>query len=233
MSENSKHFISESKRVANDLNHRKTIRYNMSKYDAAVEKGMDRYKNLDLAKQRASFKKQQVLQNWDKYLIQFEENLLKKGVKVFWCKDEKEVFDQLVPILQEKEAKLSVKSKSMTTEEIELNHHFEKHGVESVETDLGEFIVQVAGERPYHIVTPAMHKSKEDVAELFNKHFNTDINLSPTLLTNYVRGVLREKFVSADVGVTGANFLIADTGSIALTENEGNGLMSVSFRKPI
>ncbi len=231
MSDNSKLFASESKLVAFDLKHRKTIRFNMSKYDAAVEKGTKRYINLDVAKKRASYRKEQILRNWDKYLIQLEENLQKNGVKVFWAQNEEEIIEHMIPILKEKEAKLSVKSKSMTTEEIELNHHLEKAGIESVETDLGEFIVQLANEKPYHIVTPAMHKSKEDIANLFNKHFDTPLHSSPTEMTNYVRGVLREKFVNADIGITGANFLIADTGSIALTENEGNGLMSVSFPK--
>ncbi|MDP4185335.1 MAG: LUD domain-containing protein, partial [Bacteroidota bacterium] len=117
------------------------------------------------------------------------------------------------------------------SEEIEFNHHVEKIGIESVETDLGEFIVQVAGEKPYHIVTPAMHKSRHDIAALFHDKFNTPEGSSPEFLTKYVRGRLREKFTSAQVGVTGANFLIADTGAIALTENEGNAMMSVSFPK--
>lgn len=104
-------------------------------------------------------------------------------------------------------------------------------GCESVETDLGEFIVQLAGEKPYHIVTPAMHKSKDDIAKLFNEKFNLPITSTPEEMTNYVRGVLREKYTRADIGVTGANFLIADTGAIALTENEGNGVMSTSFPK--
>jgi len=100
-----------------------------------------------------------------------------------------------------------------------------------VETDLGEFIVQVAGERPYHIVTPAMHKSKEDVAKLFHEKFNLPINSTPQEMAAYVRGVLRKKYTSADIGVTGANFIIADIGGIAVTENEGNGVMSTSFPK--
>jgi L-lactate dehydrogenase complex protein LldF len=119
----------------------------------------------------------------------------------------------------------------MITEEIELNDHLENAGIETVETDLGEFIVQVAGEKPYHIVTPAMHKSKEDVACLFNEHFNTPIDLTPEQMTLFVRGYLRKKFISADVGVTGANFLIAKEGAVAVTENEGNALLSASMPK--
>ncbi|HOP12401.1 MAG TPA: LUD domain-containing protein, partial [Lentimicrobium sp.] len=102
-------------------------------------------------------------------------------------------------------------------------------GVEAIETDLGEFIVQQAGEQPYHIVTPAMHKSKEDVAALFNEKFGLPAGSTPEQVTAFVRNRLREKFFHAKVGITGANFLVADTGSVCLTENEGNGLMSTAF----
>ncbi len=203
----------------------------MNKYEIAFEKGRNRYSNIEAAKNIASEIKQKVLDNWDNYLIEFEENIKKRGVKVFWVKNEKELITQLINLLKEKNTGLLVKSKSMTTEEIELNKYLEKNNIESVETDLGEYIVQIAGEKPYHIVTPAMHKSKEDIAKLFNKKFNTPIDSTPEEITSFVRDILRQKFISADVGITGANFLIADIGAIALTENEGNGLMSTSFPK--
>jgi L-lactate dehydrogenase complex protein LldF len=119
----------------------------------------------------------------------------------------------------------------MVTEEIELNKHLEAYGVEPLESDLGEYIVQIAGERPYHIVTPAMHKSKEDIAELYHEKFDTPIEMTPEELTHYTRVKLREKFTNADMGITGGNFLIADVGGIALTENEGNGVLSMSMPK--
>ncbi|HEX3386265.1 MAG TPA: LUD domain-containing protein, partial [Mucilaginibacter sp.] len=103
--------------------------------------------------------------------------------------------------------------------------------IESLETDLGEYIVQLLGQRPYHIVTPAMHLSKEDIAKLFNEKFGTPIDSTPEQLTAKARELLREKYVQADVGITGANFVIADTGSIAVSENEGNARLSVSFPK--
>jgi L-lactate dehydrogenase complex protein LldF len=117
----------------------------------------------------------------------------------------------------------------MVSEEIGLNKHLAGNQIDSIETDLGEYIVQLADEHPYHIVTPAMHKSKEDVAELFHQKFGLPENSSPQQITQFVRGKLREKFFNAKVGITGANFLVADTGSVCLTENEGNGMMSVSF----
>jgi len=119
----------------------------------------------------------------------------------------------------------------MVTEEIHLNNYLESVGIESVETDLGEYIQQMDGEAPYHIVTPAMHKSKEDVAKLFNEKLGTDINLTPEQLTLVARKNLREKYVQAEIGVTGANFIIADVGAIAVTENEGNARLSAAWPK--
>lgn len=226
-----KQFHTAAKKIAFDERHRRTIDFNISRYDAAVVKGMDRYKDVEAAKRQAGAIKRDVLKNWDKYLLQFEENISQRGVKVLWAKDTTEATAYVKDILKENEARLLVKSKSMTTEEIDFNHTAEEVGCESVETDLGEFIVQVAGERPYHIVTPAMHKSKEDIAELFHEKFDTPEGSTPEALTEYVRQVLRKKYTSADVGVTGANFLIADIGGISVTENEGNGVMSTSFPK--
>jgi L-lactate dehydrogenase complex protein LldF len=119
----------------------------------------------------------------------------------------------------------------MVTEEIHLNVALEKNGIESVETDLGEYIQQLDGEAPYHIVTPAMHKNKEDVAKLFHKKLGTPINLTPQELTLVARDILREKYVAAEVGVTGANFIISDIGAVAITENEGNARLSCSYPK--
>lgn len=119
----------------------------------------------------------------------------------------------------------------MVTEEIHLNDYLESKGIESVETDLGEYIQQLDGEPPYHIVTPAMHKSKEDVAKLFAEKLGVPGGLSPEELTLVARKKLREKYVQAEVGVTGANFIIADIGAIAVTENEGNARLSCAFPK--
>lgn len=227
-------FVKEFHKKSNisfDLEHRKRIKFNISKYDLAVSKGMSRYKSVSLAKDRAAFLKRSVLANLDDHLLNFEVNISKRGTEVIWANDSNEAVAHIKQLLLESNCKLLVKSKSMTTEEIDFNEHAHNVGVESVETDLGEFIVQVAGEKPYHIVTPAMHKSKEDIAELFNKLFQTPPNSSPEELTAWVRERLRKLFISADVGVTGANFLVADVGAISMTENEGNGLLSGSFPK--
>jgi len=231
MSEQKKIFLQKSEEIAFDLKHRATIKFNMSKYDAAVDRGMKRYSNLDLAKTRASFVKSQAINHLHDYLLQFEKNITANGASVIWAEDTDQAIEAVKKILIENNSKTVVKSKSMTTEEIELNHHLEEIGVESLETDLGEYIVQLAGEKPYHIVTPCMHKSRGDIAELFTEKFNTPEGSEPEYLTEWVRQKLRTKFTTADVGITGANFLVADVGGICLTENEGNALMSVSFPK--
>ena len=230
MSQASK-FTNDAEEIAFDENHRNTIKFNISRYDTAVSKGMARYNNVEAAKNQAADIKRDVLQNWGKYLLHFEEKISARGVKVLWAKDAAEATTFIEQILRDNDAKLLVKSKSMTTEEIEFNETVERMGCESVETDLGEFIVQVAGEKPYHIVTPAMHKSKGDIAKLFNEKFGTPIDSTPEEMTEYVRQVLRKKYTQAQIGVTGANFLIADIGGISVTENEGNGLMSTAFPK--
>jgi L-lactate dehydrogenase complex protein LldF len=224
-------FIRKSEEIAFDLKHRATIRFNISKYDAAVSRGMKKYSDLELARKRASYVKSQAINNLYEYLLQFEKNSLANGATVLWAENEMNAIEHIQNILIENHTKTVVKSKSMTTEEIELNHHLESIGVESLETDLGEYIVQLAGEKPYHIVTPCMHKSRHDIAELFTEKYNTPKGSEPEYLTAWVREKLRSKFTSADVGITGANFLVADVGGVCLTENEGNALMSVSFPK--
>jgi L-lactate dehydrogenase complex protein LldF len=119
----------------------------------------------------------------------------------------------------------------MVTEEIHLNEFLEENNIESVETDLGEYIQQLDGEPPYHIVTPAMHKSKEDVAKLFAEKLGTDPKLTPEQLTLVAREKLRKKYVQAEIGITGANFLVAESGAVAITENEGNARLSCAWPK--
>jgi len=231
LSKAEKIFVKESYSKSFDLAHRKTIRFNMGKYDVSFKKGLSQFSDLQKAKDIASAKKQDVVDNLKTYLLEFENNCIKNGGEVIWAETGEDAVNTVLEIFKQNNVKTVVKSKSMTTEEIELNQALENSDIEVVETDLGEYIVQVAGEKPYHIVTPAMHKSKEDVAELFNEKFGTPINSTPEELTLFVREKLRKKFITADAGISGGNFLIADTGAVALTENEGNGLMSVSMPK--
>lgn len=227
----SKQFHRDANAIAFDLRHRKTIDFNIGKYDSAVARGKARYRDLEAAKNAAAAIKRDVLANWEKYLLEFEKNCIANGINVLWAENSEEAGKYIRSIIRDENAKLIVKSKSMTTEEIELNQLAQEEGCESIETDLGEFIVQVAGEKPYHIVTPAMHKSKEDIAALFHEKFDTPAQEGPVELTRYVRDLLRSKYLKADIGITGANFLIAETGSVSVTENEGNAILSTAFPK--
>lgn len=161
MSTESKNFLRSSNNIAFDLKHRGKIKFNISRYNSAVNKGEQRYNNIELARLRAAEKKRSILRRLPEFLLQFEENAIKNGCEVLWAENSQEAIKYVVDILQGNNCKLVVKSKSMTTEEIDFNKNVENAGVKSVETDLGEYIVQVAGEKPYHIVTPAMHKSKK------------------------------------------------------------------------
>ncbi len=229
MSEIYKKFQKDSENIAFDKQHRAKIRFNMGKYDNAVRQGKRQYRNLETARNRAAYIRHRVLENLDKYLNEFESNFERNGGKIIWAPTAADAISEIINILKKHDTKLVVKSKSMITEELELNHALEQEKIEVVETDLGEYIVQLAGEKPYHIVTPAMHKSKEEIAALFNEKFNTPEDATPEEITAFVRDKLRQKFLTADAGITGANFLIADTGSVALTENEGNGILSISL----
>lgn len=231
MLEYAKKFSQDAEKTAFDKEHRKRINFNIGRYDAAVVNGKRQFSNLETARKRAANIKHKAIENLDKYLNEFETNFERNGGKVIWAQNADEAIDEIQKLMEKHEIKMVVKSKSMISEELELNDALQQKGIESVETDLGEYIVQVADEKPYHILTPAMHKSKEDVAALFHQKFGTSENSTPEELTSFVRGKLREKFMEAGAGITGANFLIADTGSIALTENEGNGMMSFSFPK--
>ncbi len=230
MSKQKEIFLKDSE-VASDIRQRKIINHNISKYDEAARKGKLRYSDIELAKQRASYLKEKVVSNLAENILEFEKNAIKNGIDIVWARNGEEAVSEILKIVKTCETNFLVKGKSMISEEIELNENLEKAGIDPVETDLGEFIVQVAGEKPYHILTPAMHKSKEDVAALFNREFETPPDLSPEELTLFVREKLRKKFTASEVGITGTNFLIADVGGVALTENEGNGFMTVSFPK--
>ena len=180
---------------------------------------------------QANALKRHAIENLDHYLEEFERNVEAHGGKVVYCKDGTEVADFVLSLASERGAHLIVKSQSMTTEEVDLNERLEHHGLESVETDLGEYIVQLAHERPYHIVAPALHKTRYDVADLFTERLRVPRETVIEKQTAIARSVLREKFLAADIGISGANFLVADSGAVVLVENEGNARLTTSAPK--
>ena len=231
MSDNSSTFKAKSVVKSADLEHRRKINFNIGRYNAAVPDGKSQFENTDLVRERAKNIKWRALEKLDQQLEEFEMNFTKRGGKIIWAQDSREALNEVLKICQEKNCKTIVKSKSMVTEEIHLNDFLQEHQIESIETDLGEYIQQLDHEPPYHIVTPAMHKSKEDVAKLFEEKLGSPSKLSPEQLTLVAREKLREKYVQAEIGISGANFIISDIGGIAITENEGNARLSTAWPK--
>lgn len=231
MSQSSTSFQKKSTAKASDRAHRQIINFNIGKYNVAVPNGKKQFSNLLLARERAKNLKWKAIETLDQQLENFEAIITKRGAKVIWCENAAQANEAIINICKEKNCKTLVKSKSMVTEEIHLNKHLHENGIESIETDLGEYIQQLDDEPPYHIVTPAMHKSKEQIAELFAEKLGTDPNATPEQLTLVAREKLRQKYATAEVGLTGANFIIADIGGVAVTENEGNARLSCSLPK--
>jgi L-lactate dehydrogenase complex protein LldF len=231
MSDRATLFYAAAEKNAFDPELRKKLQFNIGQYDKKVAQGKLQYSNLELARTRAAALRNKVIENLDKYLIEFEANFIKRGGKIIWAQDGDEAANEVVAALKKINATAVVKSKSMVTEEIHLNHRLAKENIESLETDLGEYIQQLDNEPPFHIVTPAMHKSKEDVAKLFHEKKGTPEDFSPAQVMAWVREHIREKYLNAEAGITGANFLIAETGGVAVSENEGNALMSMAFPK--
>lgn len=179
-------------------------------------------------REQACLIKRHTLENLDHYLEQFEAQVTARGGTVIWAREGAEVVEFLTELARRRNARLIVKSKSMTTEEIGLTERLEHSHLETVETDLGEYIIQLAHERPYHIVAPALHKTRYEVSEIFSRRLGVEPETLPEKQTKIARAVLRQKFLAADIGVTGANFLVADSGAVVLVENEGNARLTTS-----
>jgi L-lactate dehydrogenase complex protein LldF len=165
------------------------------------------------------------IENLDVYLTRLESAVLAAGGIVHWANTAEDARQIVLQIAKEHDVTLAVKAKSMATEEIELNHALEAAGIEALETDLGEYIIQLAGTGPSHIIVPAVHLKKEEIAALFSEKLGINAPPDPIELTRIARETLREKFLSAGMGISGANFLVAETGTLVMVTNEGNGRM--------
>ena len=207
------------------------INFNIARYNAVVPAGKTQFRDVELAREKAKNLKWKAIETLDRQLENFEAQITKRGAKVLWAETAEDALQEILKICRAKNCRTVVKSKSMVTEELHLNDFLAQHQIESVESDLGEYIQQLDGEPPYHIVTPAMHKSKEDVARVFSQKLGTSPTLTPGELTQVAREKLRKTYVQAEVGVTGANFIIADIGGVAVTENEGNARLSSAWPK--
>ncbi|MGE6628225.1 LutB/LldF family L-lactate oxidation iron-sulfur protein [Bacillus pumilus] len=176
--------------------------------------------------------RQHTLKHLDDYLYQLSESVSARGGHVFFAKTKEEASAYIQHVAQKKAAQKIVKSKSMVTEEIEMNQALEEIGCEVVESDLGEYILQVDDhEPPSHIVAPALHMTKEQIREVFHEKLGYEMSETPEDMMSFVRAILREKFLEADIGVTGCNFAVANTGSICLVTNEGNADLVTAIPK--
>jgi len=219
-------FKADAQRISFDLRHRSLIRTALGKYEVIRDRTKGAFQDWEGARQLASEIKWNAINHLDTYLQELVRRLEARGTKVHWASDGRQAREIILQILREKNARSIIKSKSMTTEEIHLNEALEEQGFSVVESDLGEFIVQLRKEAPYHIVFPAMHLTRGEISELFARELRSAPTENPEDLTMIARRVLREKYITADVGLTGANFAIAETGMISITENEGNARLT-------
>lgn len=223
-------FLRDAAIKSADLVHREIILRGMESYDAAHLKGRARIKDWEAARQKCQEIKREAINHLDRYLLQFEEKVTARGGHVFWAADSQEACNYVRDLALRLGVRTVVKSKSMVTEEIQLGPVLEKAGIKVWETDFGEFIVQLRNEPPYHIVTPCMHLKRDQIAQLFREKLETEIESDdPSYLMSVARRKLREAFFTAQMGISGANFLVADAGVVAISTNEGNGRLCTSI----
>ena len=220
-------FKENAHRALADPNLRKALSGLGSGFIPRRQAAVDALPEFDALRARGREIKDHVLGHLDHYLEVFEKNCKAAGGQVHWCATAEAAGEAVLAICRRVGAKTVTKGKSMVAEEIGLNRLLEANGITPIETDLGEYIIQLAGEPPSHIIAPAIHKTKEQVGDLFLQHHRrygkTERLTEPQALTNEAREILRQKYFDADVGITGANFLIAETGGVIIVTNEGNG----------
>jgi L-lactate dehydrogenase complex protein LldF len=224
-------FDANARAALNDVQLREALRHATSLFGQkriAAAKSLDNWEEL---RTQARAIKDETLLHLDRFLEQFAGNAEKAGAQIHWARDAAEANKIICKLARERGVRLAVKAKSMATEEIHLNAALEAEGVEAVETDLGEYIIQLAHETPSHIIAPAIHKTKAQIAELFTDKLGIERTDDVAKLTNTARRVLREKFAKADLGISGVNFGVAETGTILILENEGNIRLTTSLPK--
>jgi len=226
-----KEFKEMAGRLTSDLRHRALIQKALGGYYAKRDENKARFRSWSGARDLASEIKWEAVNHLDRYLAEFADKISARGTKVFWAPGATEARDYILGVAAENGVRSIIKSKSMTTEEIHLNAALEKRGFEVFESDLGEYIVQLRDEPPYHLVFPAMHLTRGEISDLFHDKLGSERTESPEELTMIARRVMRQKYCTADMGISGANFAVAETGMISITENEGNARLTTSLPK--
>lgn len=237
MSNNKAIYLSAVEQSLKDDELRKKITQGSLNHQNAFEEAQKQYLYLETAKERAAFTRWKAIENLDKYLIEFESNFIKSGGKVIWALNAQDATEEVLKIVNREAESIILKSKSMMTEEIGLNKALQKNKHEVIENDLGQFILQASHDTASHMVMPIMHKSSKEIIEFYKTKFSKEVDDSvnkletPEDVVRYTRSKLREKFKNAYVGITGANFIVADAGAISITENEGNALLTAGMPK--
>jgi L-lactate dehydrogenase complex protein LldF len=223
-------FDARSRGAIADAQLQRALSNAVAKHTVARAEGVGRMgADWEVLRGRAKEIKDHTLAHLDCYLREFTDNVERLGGHVCWAADAAEANEYIKAVARRRGVRLAVKSKSMMTEEVGLNGALKAAGIEAVETDLGEYIVQLAGERPSHITAPAVHKTRGDIARLFTEKLSVVCGDDPREITAHARRALRERFAAADMGITGVNFAVAETGTIVLVENEGNIRMTTSL----
>lgn len=224
-------FHAAARRQTADVRQRDWIQKALAGYYTKRDEFKNRFQNWSGARAAAAAIKWDAVNHLDCYLEEFVARLEARGTKVFWAPDGQAARDYIVGVARQHRVRSIIKSKSMTAEEIHLNEALEQAGFEVVESDLGEYVVQLRNEPPYHIVFPAMHLTRQQISDLFHDHLGSEPTDNPEDLTMIARRVMRRKYCEADMGISGANFAIAETGMISITENEGNARLTTSLPK--
>jgi L-lactate dehydrogenase complex protein LldF len=212
-----------------DGERRSFVRGALSGYSLVRAKTQDSFKDYALARRLAAGIKWRAIEDLDQLLVQFEQNLIKHGTQVHWASDGAAAREIVLGIVKASQARKIIKSKTMTGEEIEINEALESAGCQVIESDLGEFIVQLRNEAPYHFVFPSMHLKRGEIHDDFTARFENVGSDEPENLTMIARRELRRHYMEADLGISGANFGIAETGQISITENEGNARLTCAL----
>ena len=224
-------FIERAHKALGDRHLQQALETATTRFQAMRREAFRNFPEGEALRERGRQIKEAVLQRMDYYLELLADNVEKAGGVVHWAADAAEAREIIVSLARQRGVRLVVKSKSMATEEIDLNEALEAAGITPVETDLGEYIIQLAHEKPSHIIAPAVHKTRGQVAELFSQELKRPIASEVDVLTAVARQELRGKFLQADMGITGANFGVAETGTIVLITNEGNGRLVTTLPK--
>ena len=224
-------FLEDARLMTADLRHRKIIRTALGNYEIARDKRTASFQDWQAARQLAAETKWEAVNHLDQHLEEFVAKIEARGTKVHWAGNAAQAREVILQVVRDKNARSVIKSKAMTSEEIHLNDALEQAGLNVVESDLGELIVQLRKEAPYHIVFPSMHLTRGEISELFQRELGSAATSDPEELTMIARRALRKKYLTADIGITGANFAIAETGMVSITENEGNARLTAALPK--